>query len=538
TAIEASIGDGGNDNMQSVRQCLGAIIACSTRTPLPIPTLCEVLGGHIEQEVLESVVGSLRSVLYIDVIQGGAVRVYHPSFADYINRRTPDDRLYMDIPERNAELAEGCMRAMVAQLKFNICGIETSYARNKDIPNLDRSVERVITNELRYSSEYWTSHLMQAKTEASISPGGELLGQLLDEPRILHWVETLSLLGKLNAALPCLRDLKRWCEGTAHMRILNDLERFVQIFYVPISESAPHLYISGLAFLPATSSIAKMQKKHFINTAEIRRGRQETWSSLQHCVVLESRVYSVAFSSDGHRIVSGSHDNTLRVWDAVTGAPIGNPLTGHSHNVTSVAFSPSGHRIVSGSSDRTVRVWDADTGAPIGNPLTGYSDYVTSVAFSPNGHRIVSGSSDRTVQVWDADTGAPIDNPLTDHSGTVASVAFSPGGHRIVSGSDDHTARVWDVCADTEAQHAWNLSNIPLLESVITPTAPFYRSPNGWVCSGDGQLLLWIPPDYRRAIQDASQLAIGANPQTDPVWADTSNFVHGREWTKVFDSNR
>ncbi|KAG9085429.1 hypothetical protein FRC06_003600, partial [Ceratobasidium sp. 370] len=212
TAIEVSIRDGGDDNMQSVRQCLGAIVACFTRKPLPIPILCKILGGRIKQKVLESVVDGLRSVLYIDETQGGAVRVYHHSFADYINRRTPDDRLYMDIPKRNAELAEGCMRTMVAQLKFNICGIETSYARNKDIPNLERSVERAITNELRYSSEYWTNHLMQAKNEASISPGGELLSQMLDEPRILYWVETLSLLGKLNTALPCLRDLKRWCK--------------------------------------------------------------------------------------------------------------------------------------------------------------------------------------------------------------------------------------------------------------------------------------------------------------------------------------
>ncbi|KAG8739412.1 hypothetical protein FRC10_005651, partial [Ceratobasidium sp. 414] len=57
---------------------------------------------------------------------------------------------------------------MVAKLKFNICEIETSYMRNKDIPNIDQS----ITNGLRYSSEYWTSHLTQAEKGASISSGG------------------------------------------------------------------------------------------------------------------------------------------------------------------------------------------------------------------------------------------------------------------------------------------------------------------------------------------------------------------------------
>ncbi|MEA5464867.1 AAA-like domain-containing protein, partial [Leptothoe sp. PORK10 BA2] len=119
-------------------------------------------------------------------------------------------------------------------------------------------------------------------------------------------------------------------------------------------------------------------------------------------------VLSVAFSPDGQRIVSGSFDNTLRLWDANTGAPIGEPLAGHGDAVWSVAFSPDGQRIVSGSFDNTLRLWDANTGAPIGEPLAGHGDAVWSVAFSPDGQRIVSGSFDNTLRLWDANTGAPI----------------------------------------------------------------------------------------------------------------------------------
>jgi WD40 repeat protein len=68
--------------------------------------------------------------------------------------------------------------------------------------------------------------------------------------------------------------------------------------------------------------------------------------------------------------------------------------------VTSVAFSPDGHRIVSGSNDLTLRLWDADTGQPIGAPFTGHTNWVTSVAFSPDGQRVVSGSNDATLRFW------------------------------------------------------------------------------------------------------------------------------------------
>ncbi|KAE9384199.1 hypothetical protein BT96DRAFT_892566, partial [Gymnopus androsaceus JB14] len=56
------------------------------------------------------------------------------------------------------------------------------------------------------------------------------------------------------------------------------------------------------------------------------------------------------------RIVSGSHDHTIRIWDATTGAQIGEPLEGHEDSVPPVAFSPDGNRIVSGSHDKTIRL--------------------------------------------------------------------------------------------------------------------------------------------------------------------------------------
>jgi WD40 repeat protein len=68
--------------------------------------------------------------------------------------------------------------------------------------------------------------------------------------------------------------------------------------------------------------------------------------------------------------------------------------------VNSVAFSSDGRRIVSGSLDRSVRVWDVSMGEEL-NLLKGHTGLVRSVAFSSNGRRIVSGSDNSSVQVWD-----------------------------------------------------------------------------------------------------------------------------------------
>ncbi|KIM73369.1 hypothetical protein PILCRDRAFT_15275 [Piloderma croceum F 1598] len=78
------------------------------------------------------------------------------------------------------------------------------------------------------------------------------------------------------------------------------------------------------------------------------------------------------------------------------------PFEGHTDSVSSVAFSPDGQQIVSGSSDQTVRVWDVKMGELTAGSWEGHTGWVSSVAFSPNGQQIVLGSDEKTVRMWDA----------------------------------------------------------------------------------------------------------------------------------------
>jgi len=162
----------------------------------------------------------------------------------------------------------------------------------------------------------------------------------------------------------------------------------------------------------------------------------------------EDRVFAVAFSPDGGRIVSGSLDNTLKVWDANNGSEL-MTLKGHEASVRSVAISPDGRRIVSGSEDTTIRVWDTGNGNEL-MTLRGHEQGVNAVAVSPDGGLIVSGGGnwfnpvDNTLKVWDANKGNEL-MTLKGHEEEVLSVGFSPDCSRIVSGSSDHTVKIWDA---------------------------------------------------------------------------------------------
>ena len=74
-------------------------------------------------------------------------------------------------------------------------------------------------------------------------------------------------------------------------------------------------------------------------------------------------------------------------------------LTGHDNGVRSVSISPDGSTLVSGSWDNTIKIWNLATGQ-LRQTLTGHDNYVLSVSISPDGSTLVSGSSDNTIKIW------------------------------------------------------------------------------------------------------------------------------------------
>lgn len=109
----------------------------------------------------------------------------------------------------------------------------------------------------------------------------------------------------------------------------------------------------------------------------------------------------------------------------------------------SVAYSPDGRRLVSVGKD-SLMLWNAETGQPIG-PVPGqFRGWRGGVAFSPDGRWLIAAAADCTVKVWDATTLAWKHN-FRGHQGPIGGLAVSSNGEFLITGSADQTVKVWNL---------------------------------------------------------------------------------------------
>ena len=152
-----------------------------------------------------------------------------------------------------------------------------------------------------------------------------------------------------------------------------------------------------LAHTPDDGPLRGALEDNYRTGALVGRGDPQTNRSAdaRHGLGIQRRV-----QPRRQAVAAGGFNYEVRVWDAATGEPVGQPMTGRTGSVWSVAYSPDGKRIASASDDFTVRLWDTDTGQPVGGPLRGHTQTVKSVAFSPDGNFLVSGGYDKTLRLW------------------------------------------------------------------------------------------------------------------------------------------
>ena len=206
-------------------------------------------------------------------------------------------------------------------------------------------------------------------------------------------------------------------------------------------------------------------------------------------------VWSLSWSPDSSRLVSGSFDGKVIVWNVANGQEIASleavskssgvawALQGHSHGVRSVAWSPNGALIASGMDDGIIILWDAERGVELGT-LEGHEQGVRSVAWSPDGELLCSGSDDSAIVLWDIESGSQAAT-LQGHTRGVHSIAPSPDGEMLASGSYDRKVILWNIASG---------ESVKVLEGHARGVRSIAWSPDGTQlvsAASDGTLALW-----------------------------------------------
>jgi len=191
-------------------------------------------------------------------------------------------------------------------------------------------------------------------------------------------------------------------------------------------------------------------------------------------------VASASFSPNGRRIVTGSWDNSARIWDVSTGQDLVKLVGGHTAAINHCTFSPdaAGRYVLTASDDGTAKLWevgsqrspDAEVDVLVGKVVKtfrGHSGRVGYAAFSPDGRFVVTASDDKTAMIWSSapDDASEKSEPLCvlrGHEWAVLTAAFSADGRRLITGSADKTANIWSLAPTTDG--AWEANPILKLE--------------------------------------------------------------------------
>ena len=200
-----------------------------------------------------------------------------------------------------------------------------------------------------------------------------------------------------------------------------------------------------------------------VRTAVVSTGGSLLREMPRHDGVLRA----MAVTPDGHRLVSGGDDRTVRVWDLASGR-LQHTLHGHSDSVRAVAVTPDGRRIVSGGTYDAVRVWDLESGQFL-HSIAGPAGYraVHAVAVTPDGNKIVWAGAGSAVHVWDLAHGR-LEYVLKSLDHSVGSVALTPDGRSVLSCGDAGKVQIWDL-ASGKLVRVLNGKPHPVFSLAVTP---------------------------------------------------------------------
>ncbi|VUC28464.1 unnamed protein product [Clonostachys rosea] len=450
---------------------------------LSIPSLARLL--DIRENELDRRLDSLHSVFSVPSSGERPVRMLHLSFRDFLVDSDKRDHNPFWINERvvHEQIASKCLELLTSSghLKKDICNVKRFGAMRAEVePSV---VDKCLPAEVRYACLYWVQHLEQSRMALTENhPAYKFLTQ-----HFLHWLEALSLLGKISEGIAMINSLRALVNPTSDQKLdafLYDANRFI-LNYRSIIDLCPlQLYASAMIFTPQESIIRGLFKHHASELISTLPNVDLTWDAcLQALEGGGGRVNVVLFSPDGKLIASGSEDATIYLYQAATGE-LRHTLEGRRTTNYGLVFSPDSKTIALVRAGNSVCLWDTITGAlrcqfevhtgwtniaafspdskiialALGSQgirlyniatselqdLPNHDTSANAVSFSPNGKTIASAFDDNMIRLWDPSTGK-LQRTLRGHSDSVKDVTFSPDGKVMASRARDSTVRLWDT---------------------------------------------------------------------------------------------
>ncbi|KAF2115160.1 WD40-repeat-containing domain protein [Lophiotrema nucula] len=319
----------------------------------------------------------------------------------------------------------------------HVKGDACRFAHNISHPQPVFRPTQCVPSELQYACLYWVEHLRKSGVHLF---DGDTVRHFFQK-YFLNWIEAINLMGKSAEMAGIIRlyqsllvtsfmdkissvaispDGRLLAAGSDDWTVMVWDLRTRAVCYTIKAHSG---WINSVLFSPNGKLLASASMDETVGVWDAATGYEpKRFNNRSSC------INSAALSPDSSLIATGSMI-----------------LDGHLGPVNSGKFSSNGKRIVSGSDDMTIRLWDTVTGTECMS-FRGHTKRVWAVTFSAETRLVVSGSEDKAIRIWDTLSGSLL-HTLRDSTSGISSVAFSPDGQLLAAGSFNDEVRLWDMQA-------------------------------------------------------------------------------------------